>query len=148
MEKTNDQNKTTKDPKLLEYAWPDAEHLDVWIGKERGRLFVSVRVAVNTMWVTLRQEEGKWVGDGVLSTLVGTPPGSSEEERENEMYNLLSNITDVRIMTNKSKGKGLDFILSINNILWIVLSTKKIFCRRHSCPPVRRLEGNLCQRNI
>ena len=65
------------------------------------------------MWVTLRQEEGKWVvGNGVLTTRVGIFPGE-EERREAEMYALLSNITDVRIMTNKSKGKGLDFKLLI-----------------------------------
>ena len=114
-EKTDDRNKTIEDPKLtddkMEYAWPDTEHPDVWLGKRRGRLIVSVWVSVNKMWVTLRQEEGKWVGGGGVATTLVLPFPGEEEEREDEMYALLSNITDVRIMTTKSKGRGLDFIL-------------------------------------
>ena len=82
---------------------PDPEHLNVWVREEGDKVIVTVKVAVNKMSVTLRQEEGKWVGNQVTSTCVGIPPGE-EREREDEMYALMSNITNVRIMSFKRRG--------------------------------------------
>ena len=82
---------------------PDPERLNVWVREEGDKVIVSVKVAVNKMSVTLRQEESKWVGNQVASTCLGIPPGE-EREREDEMYALMSNITNVRIMSFKRRG--------------------------------------------
>ena len=100
---TNNQIQTTQNLKLAEYMCPDPEHLNVWVREEGGKVIVSVKVAVNKMSVTLRQEESKWVGNQVASTCLGIPPGE-EREREDEMYALMSNITNVRIMSFKRRG--------------------------------------------
>ena len=119
-EKTKDQAQTIQNIKLAEYVWPNP---DIWIKEEGDKLIVSVKVAVNTIWATLRQEEGKWVGNGATSCCVGFPT-REVKERENILFDLMSSITDVRILSTKSKGKGLDCTIYTNNIL----------CRRYSGP--------------
>ena len=95
-------NKTTNNTRLggdkFEYVWPEQE---IWVGKEGGKLRVSVKVT-NSMWTSLRQEGDKWMGSGVWTTLVR--PFGEEAEREREMYALMSNITDVRMASTKTKG--------------------------------------------
>ena len=90
-EKTKDQDQTIQNIKLAEYVWPNP---DIWIKEEGDKLIVSVKVAVNTIWVTLRQEEGKWVGGPVMSTKMMPVPAL--ESLEKEMSDLLSNISDIR----------------------------------------------------
>ena len=111
-EKTKDPNQGIQN--LAEYVRPN-----IRIREEGEKLFVSVSVGRNTMGVVLRQEEGKWVGGRASMTLVGA--NREEGKREDKMISLLSNITDVRILTTKSKGL----------MGWTVPSTNYILCRRH-----------------
>ena len=90
-EETNNPKLTIQNIKLAEYVCPGP---DIWIREEGRELMVSVNVAVNTMSVTLTQEGDHWVGGGVVFTCLGIPTGE-EREREDEMYALMSNITDV-----------------------------------------------------
>ena len=105
----------------FEYSWY-APPPSIWVRKEGDK--ISVRLEVMSIYWVLRKEGDKWVGRGskLLSKL---RTSGYLANLTIEFEEMLSNISDLRILTTKSTGV----------MGWTALSINNIPCRRHSGPP-------------